>query len=108
MPRSPLSAETLLSIELGAICGRNRFTKDPASVIAELQLVAGAYTDLLSQEAGNWSGFYEDEYTRTLALALREIPGAAEWVAQGRQRRDAGRHTTKGFHRETRTIPPLG
>lgn len=36
-----LSSETLLSITLGSICSRNRYTSDPAPVIAELLATAG-------------------------------------------------------------------
>lgn len=99
MAREGLSADTLLSIKLSAICSRNRYTKDPAPVIAELIAAADDRQDVLAQESGSWSGFYEDENTRTLAVALLEIPGAADWVALGRERRNAGRHGTQGYAR---------
>lgn len=43
--------------------------------------------DLLAQVAGTWAGYLGDDYTRTLADALVEIPGAAEWGALGKKRR---------------------
>lgn len=76
-----------------------RYTKDPGPVIAELRQVAGSRLGILAMEAGSWSGFYEDENTRTLARALLDIPGATEWVAVGQERRQAGRHSTEGFAR---------
>lgn len=99
MPSGPLSADTLLGIKLGAICSRNQYTDDPAPVIAELMATAGDRQDILAQEAGRWSGFYDDEYTHALAQALLEIPGAAEWVQLGRDRRSAGTHGTQGYAR---------
>lgn len=99
MPSRPLGPDTLLSIKLFTICSRNRYTKDPGPVIAELIATAGDRTDILAQEAGRWSGFYDDEYTHTLALALLKIPGAGEWVALGRERRNAGSHSTQGYAR---------
>lgn len=99
MPSRPLDPDTLLGITLGAICSRNQYTDDPAPVIAELIATAGDRTDILAREVGRWSGFYDDEYTHTLAQALLEIPGAAEWVELGRDRRNAGSHGTQGYAR---------
>lgn len=96
--RAP-SADTLLSIRLSAICSRNRYTHDPAPVIAELITTAGDRQDILAQEAGTWSGFYDDEYTHALAEALLEIPGAGEWVQFGHDRSAAGTHGTQGYAR---------
>lgn len=94
MPSRPLDPDTLLSIALSAICSRNQYTDDPGPVIAELTATAGDRTDLLAREAGTWSGFYDDEYTHTLAVALLEIPGAGEWIALGQKRRAAPWHST--------------
>lgn len=77
----PLDPDTHLSIRLSAICGRNRYTRHPGPVIAELRATAGPRTDLLAREAGLWAGHYEDEHTATLVKAiLGGIPGAQEWA----------------------------
>lgn len=99
MSSGPLSPDVLLGITLSAICSRNRYTKDPGPVIDELRQVAGERLDILAMEAGSWSGFYDDDNTRTLARALLEIPGASDWVKLGQERRHAGRHSTEGFAR---------
>ncbi len=99
MPSRPLDPDTLLGIELATICSRNRYTDDPAPVIAELIATAGDRQDILAQEVGRWSGFYDDEYTHALAQAVLEIPGASEWVQLGRERRAAGTHGTEGYAR---------
>lgn len=79
----PLDPTTHLSIRLSAICGRNRYTHDPAPVIAELFAAAGARTDLLAREAGLWAGHFDDEHTATLVAAILDgIPGAREWSAR--------------------------
>lgn len=46
-----------LGIALGAICSRNRYTTDPAPMIAELLKTAGPRTDILAMEAGRWAGY---------------------------------------------------
>lgn len=99
MSSDPLSPDVQLAVTLSSIMSRNRYTDDPGAVIAELQRVACDRADILAQEAGTWYGYYEDDYTRPLALALREIPGAAEWVALGQARRNAPSHSTEGFRR---------
>jgi hypothetical protein len=79
----PLDPTTHLLIRLSAICGRNRYTRDPAPVIAELFAAAGARTDLLARETGLWAGHYEDEHTATLVAAILDgIPGAREWATR--------------------------
>jgi len=97
MTSQPLGPRTRLSVELSAICSRNRYTDDPDQVIAELIATAGEHTDLLAEEAGAWAGFYESQHTRVLSDALAAFPGAAEWVELGRQRRDAGSHSTSEY-----------
>lgn len=87
-----LDPDTALDVRLSAICGRNQYTKDPAPVIEELHQVAGHRLDILARVAGRWAGFYESPYTAPLCTALLEIPGALDWVALGRSRRDAGSH----------------
>lgn len=87
-----LSREVLLDIQLSAICSRNQYTGDPAPVIDELRGVAGDRVDILARVAGTWSGYFDDEYTHTLATALREILGAEAWVALGKHRRGMPPH----------------
>lgn len=78
---------------------RNQYTKDPASVIAELYAAAGDRVDILTAEVGRWVGFYEDGYTRVLADALRALPlDMEDAIALGQYRRHAGTHTTRGFN----------
>lgn len=93
MPRSGLDPDTALDVRLSAICGRNQYTKDPAPVIDELHQAAGDRLDILARVAGRWAGFYDSPHTAPLCSALLLIPGALEWVALGRARRDAGSHS---------------
>lgn len=95
---SRLSPDTLLSIDLGAIMSRARYTKNPATVIAELVKTAGDRTSVLQEAAGTWVGFYEDEYTRTLCDALRDIPGVGPWIRVGVERRSIPDHRTPTAH----------
>lgn len=89
-----LSRDTLLSIHLDAICSRNRYTRDPAPVVDELRATAGDRTDLLAQSVGTWVGFFEDDYTRILCTALRELPDLEPWLALGAHRRAMPDHRT--------------
>lgn len=98
MPSRGLPPETMLSITLDAICSRNRYTQDPAPVIAELQAAAGDRVDVLTESVGIWVGYFEDDYLHTLCTALRELPGLEPWIAEGARRRAQKAHTT----------PPLG
>ncbi|MEV7801106.1 hypothetical protein AB0O14_18645 [Microbacterium foliorum] len=93
-----LSPDVLLSIELGAICSRNRYTKDPEPVVAELLAAAGDRVEILQQSVGSWIGYYEDAYTVTLATVLRELPGLEPWVAEGEYRRSVPDHGTPTAH----------
>ncbi|WP_136057222.1 hypothetical protein [Microbacterium sp. K24] len=99
MPSHGLSAETRLSIKLDNICSRNRYTTDPASVVAELHAAAGARTDILTESVGTWLGYFEDDYTRVLCDSLRQLPGLEPWIALGRRRRATGAHSTAQFWR---------
>lgn len=90
--RSPLDPDTMLDVELSAICARNQYTRDPAPVIAELTAAARGRDDILAQTAGIWAGYFDSVQTRNLATALRQIPGAELWVAEGRRRRSEPRH----------------
>lgn len=90
-----LSRSKLLGIELASICSRNRYTDDPAPVIAELRAAAGKRTDILAQATGIFAGYFDDESTRTLCDALRaEIDGIGPWVQLGQERRGRGPHRT--------------
>lgn len=94
MPRSPLSPETLLDIELSSTCSRHRWDEDPAEVLAELQRTAGERPDILAEVAGTWIGFYEDDPVQQALLAgLRTIPGIDGWIAVGRERREPSHRT---------------
>lgn len=90
--RSPLDSETLLDVTLSAICARNQYTRDVASVIAELTAAADGRDDVLARAAGIWAGYFDAAETRALATALRALPGAEHWVAEGRRRRGIPRH----------------
>ncbi len=91
--RSPLEPDTRLDVELSAICARNQYTRDPGPVVAELTAAAGGRDDVLAQAAGIWAGYFDAPETHTLAAALRGIPGAERWVAEGRRRRGIPRHS---------------
>lgn len=93
-----LSPDVLLSIELGAICSRNRYTTNPAPVVGELLAAAGDRVEILQQSVGSWIGYYEDAYTATLAAALRELPGIEPWIAEGKYRRSVPDHRTPTAH----------
>ncbi|QWY84611.1 hypothetical protein QEH34_gp29 [Microbacterium phage Footloose] len=82
-----LSPATKLSVELDAICSRNRYTTDPAPVLDELRATAGERTDVLAEAVGTWVGYFEGEYTATLCTALRTLPGLEPWIALGQHRR---------------------
>lgn len=98
MPSRGLSPEVALTVTLDAICSRNRYATDPAPVIAELRATAGDRVDLLTESVGTWVGYFEDDYTRTLCAALRELPNLEPWLELGRRRRAAPDPST----------PPLG
>lgn len=94
----PLHPNVLLGIHLSAICSRHRYDRDTAPVIAQLLEMAGERADVLAMEAGRWAGYYGDEHTAALVAAIvAEIPGAADWTAEGAKRRSAPPHGTAGF-----------
>lgn len=99
MPSRGLSPDARLTVHLDAICSRNRYTSDPDPVIAELLATAGDRSDLLSESVGTWVGYFEDDYTRTLCVALRTLPDLEPWIALGQHRRSMPDH---------RTPPPPG
>lgn len=82
-----LSPDVRLSVHLDAICSRNRYTTDPAPVVAELISTAGDRRDVLAESVGTWVGYFEDADTRNLCAALRELPGLESWIALGQHRR---------------------
>lgn len=94
MPSRGLSPDTLLSVHLDAICSRNRYTTDPASVVDELLATAGDRHDILAESVGTWVGYFEDDTIRTLCAALRELPGVDEWLPLGQDRRRSLGHRT--------------
>lgn len=87
MPTRGLSPTAKLSIALDAICSRNRYTTDPAPVIAELRATAGDRDDVLAEAVGTWVGYFEDEYIAVLCAKLRTLPGLEPWIALGQHRR---------------------
>lgn len=82
-----LSPDVALSVHLDAICSRNRYATDPAPVIDELIATAGDRVDILAESVGTWLGYFEDDYTRILCAALRELPDIEPWIALGQYRR---------------------
>lgn len=93
MPR-PLSAETLLDVNLSATCGRHAYDSDPAVLLAELRSIAGDRMDILARVAGTWSGFHEKNSNYQVAVvALAQIDGADAWIELGRERARGGGHT---------------
>jgi hypothetical protein len=91
--RSPLEPDTRLDVELSAICARNQYTRDPGPVVAELTIAARGRDGILAQTAGIWAGYFDSPETRTLATALRALPGAEQWVTVGRRRQGVPRHS---------------
>jgi len=90
-----LHPDTLLGIKISCVMSRNQYTSDPGPVIEELYAVGGGRVDLLAQEVGRWIGFYEDDYTRTLATALRALPlDMQDAIERGQNRRSAPHHRT--------------
>ncbi|ALJ20324.1 hypothetical protein AOA12_10535 [Microbacterium sp. No. 7] len=90
-------------MRLSAIMGRNRFTKEPGPVVAELIEAAGERTEILRSAVGRWIGSREDRYTVTLATALREAfghLGLEDAIRLGQERAAAPVHTSQGFHRD--------
>lgn len=91
MPRTQgprLSQETLLDIELSAICSMNRSCIDSVPVMEERsENRPGDSTELRARVAGTWAGDYRDEHTSVLCDALLEIEGAAGWAPVGQKRR---------------------
>lgn len=93
MPRG-LSEDVMLSVTLDAICSRNRYTTDPEAVVAELRAAAGDRIDILQESVGIWVGYFDSSPIRTLASALRQIPGLEEWISVGEERRARPDHRT--------------
>lgn len=86
--------DTYLDIRLSAILAREKFTEDPAAVIAELRRMAGGRDDILHATVGSWIGYYETESYRRLTDALRVEFGDAlqPGIDVGRSRRGMGHH----------------
>lgn len=94
MPSRGLSPETMLTVHLDAICSRNRYTKNPAPVVAELISTAGDRVDLLTEAVGTWVGYFEEEHIQILCTALRELPDLEPWIELGKARRAQPDHCT--------------
>lgn len=91
-----LHPDVALSVRLDAICGANRYTRDPAPVVDELRAAAGDRTTLRDDVIGTWIGYFRGDETATLCDALlTAFPGAAAWVRVGEQRRGAPNHGTE-------------
>jgi hypothetical protein len=90
--RSPLAPDVQLDVLLSAICGRNQYTCNPSPVLAELIAASRGRADILARVAGIWSGYHDSPATRPLADALRQIPCAETWVAEGKRRRRIPAH----------------
>lgn len=94
-----LSSDVRLSVLLDAICSRNRYTRDPTPVIAELLATAEDRHEILTESVGTWIGYFEDDYTGTLCTALRELPGLEPWITLGQYRRSLPAPSTRGYQR---------
>lgn len=107
MPSRGLSTGVKLSIALDAICSRNRYTPEPAPVIAELRATAGDRDDVLAEAVGTWVGYFEDEHTATLCAALRTLPGLEPWIALGQHRRSLPNPSTPAIlgHGQAAALP---
>jgi len=90
--------DTLLSVHLGALTGRDKYSTDPAvhaAVIAELRALAGVRTDTLHAEVGRWVGYYGDDHTAARCSALlAAFPGALPYIREGQERRQKPAHGT--------------
>lgn len=107
MPTRGLSPAVKLSIALDAICSRNRYTTDPAPVIAELRATAGDRDDVLVEAVGTWVGYFEDKQVAVLCTALRTLPGLEPWIALGQHRRSLPNPSTPAIlgHGQAAALP---
>jgi len=72
-----LDPDTALGIKIGATISRDRYETDPAEIqriINDIYKIAGDRLDILTEEVGRFTGFYEDQHTITLTTALRTLP----------------------------------
>ena len=107
MPSHPLDPDTMLSIKISCVMSRNQYTQDPAPVIAELYEMAADRLDLMTAEVGRWIGFYEDQFTITLATALRALPlDMDDAIKLGQHRRGIPTHGTRGYQRPNGVSDP--
>jgi len=94
-PESALHPDTLLSVRIGGILGRDKYTQDPDPIILELRQVAGVRTDILNREVGSWIGYYDTPETKPLIIALlAAFPGCLTWINHGTQQRAKPMHGT--------------
>ena len=93
-PESALHPDTLLSVRLGGILGRDKYTHDPKPIITELRATAGVQTGILNREVGSWIGYYDAPETRALVSALlHAFPGALPHIRAGQARRGRTHNT---------------
>lgn len=89
--------DTLLSVQLGALIGRDKYSSDPVLIdakITALRKLAGMRTDLLEREVGTWVGYYYSREMKPLVAALlRAFSGAVRWLTLGQERRGRGHGT---------------
>jgi hypothetical protein len=88
---STLHPDVQLSAEIGALIGRDKYTRDPELIdrkITDLRKLAGVRTDILNREVGSWIGYYDSPETQPLVVALlAAFPGAVPWISLGQERR---------------------
>jgi hypothetical protein len=88
---SVLHPDVQLSVEIGALIGRDKYTRDQAVIdakIADLRKLAGVRTDILNRDVGSWVGYYDSPETKPLIVALlAAFPGAVPWISLGQERR---------------------
>lgn len=92
----PLHPDVALSVHLDAICGRNQYTNDPAPVIGEIHAAAGHRTALRDEAVGTWVGYFREQHTEQLCVALLSaFPGSLAHVAVGTARRGIAHSTAE-------------
>ncbi len=102
MPSRPLHPDTALSIAIGCVMSRNKYTKDPGPVIEELYATAEGRIDLLAHKVGMFIGGQlpaEVDACKPLTDALRALDlDTAEGERLVRERLAAPLYSTRGFN----------
>lgn len=83
----------MLDITVSARCCAHQFAKDPAPLLAELEVLARDHRTAVAASVGRWVGFYADSDNQTVTEALR----AAYPDAVIPERRVTPAHGTEGF-----------